>query len=89
MPNIRHADKGVTVDTLRREPARIFFPSELAAGGIVHCYDTLTRAVAAKRLPPPYRIGRRIGWEGRALLRMIGASPTVPEISDLELPPAA
>jgi hypothetical protein len=74
MPNIRRAGSDITLDTLREHPGRIFFPSDLADARIVNCYDQLTRAVRSKRLPPPYRLGTRMGWEGRDILKMIGDS---------------
>jgi hypothetical protein len=74
MPNIRRAGKDITLDTLRAQPGRIFFPNELADACVVNCYDSLTRAVKTGRLPQPYRIGNRMGWEGRDILKMVYAS---------------
>jgi hypothetical protein len=74
MPNIRRAGKDITLDTLREQPGRIFFPNDLADAGIVNCYDQLTRAVRSGRLPKPYRCGIRMGWEGRDILAMLDAS---------------
>jgi hypothetical protein len=74
MPNIRRAGKDITLDTLREQPARIFFPNEMADARVVNCYDQLTRAVKSGRLPKPYRVGNRMGWEGRDILAMLNAS---------------
>ncbi|WP_270934309.1 hypothetical protein [Falsiroseomonas oryzae] len=57
-----------TLDDLRREPGRLVFTSDLRRLGVARSYDGL------KGLPPPLKLpGRRLAWEGRAILTAIGA----------------
>jgi hypothetical protein len=64
----------LTLDDLRREPGRLVFLPELALMGIVGSYDTARRWIKKGRLPKPYCLGSRKAWEGRAILKAIGAS---------------
>lgn len=79
MPNITPANNGLTLDDLRRNPGQLVFPNGLAEIGVFRSYDAITRAVETGRLPKPYKLGQRSAWEGRAILRMVGASAAIPE----------
>jgi hypothetical protein len=73
--NGRHGSYVVlTLDDVRREPGRLVFLHELALMGIVSSYDAARRWIKTGRLPDPYRLGSRKAWEGRAILKAIGAS---------------
>ncbi|HEY3911583.1 MAG TPA: hypothetical protein VGM07_17105 [Stellaceae bacterium] len=67
-----------TLDDLRKYPGRLVLTHELRAMGIAPSYDTLSNAVKDGRLPKPYKLGQRLAWEGRDVLKMIGASPEIP-----------
>ena len=68
----------LTLDDLRHEPGRLVFLREIALMGIVRSYDAAQRLVKSGKLPEPYRIGSRAAWEARDILRMIGATATIP-----------
>jgi hypothetical protein len=67
----------LTLDDLRREPGRLVFLHELALMGVFGSYDAAKRWIKTGRLPEPYCLGSRKAWEGRAILKAIGA-PEVP-----------
>jgi hypothetical protein len=91
MPNIRYRtieeDPDLwprSLDDLRRNPGRPVNLAGLARIGVVHSYD------GAKKLPPPLNMpSERRTWEGRTILRAIGADPELADDAKAVADPSA
>jgi hypothetical protein len=89
MPNILTAEQSqelesrircsLTLDDLRREPDRFVFLPDLVSMRIFRSYGTARRWVESGKLPEPYHLAAGKAWEGRDVLRAIGACETVRE----------
>jgi hypothetical protein len=91
MPNIRYRtieeDPDLwprSLDDLRRNPGRPVTLDLLARIGVVVSYD------GARKLPPPLNMpSERRTWEGRTILRAIGADLELPDDAKAEGDPSA
>ena len=74
-----------SLDDLRRNPGRPVFLDGLARIGLVTSYD------GAKKLPRSLDMPseRRRAWEGRTILRAIGADLELPDDTKAEANPSA
>jgi hypothetical protein len=89
MPNILTAGRSPTLpsgsnvfptlDELRRQPDRLVFLPDLVSMRILRSYGAARRWVETGRLPEPYRLASGKAWEGRDVLKAIGAQGKIPE----------
>jgi hypothetical protein len=77
MPNIRPANRGISLDTIRQNPGGLFFLDDLAEARIFRSYDAAYGAEKAGRIKL-IRVGRRLAVEGRDAPKMLGVSPAIP-----------
>ena len=71
----------LTLDDLRRQPDRLVFLPDLVSMRILRSYGAARRWVEAGRLPEPYRLATGKAWEGRDVLKAIGAQAKFPEVA--------
>jgi hypothetical protein len=81
MPTIRVPKdrRPLTLDDLRRNPGLLIGPSDLVRLGLFRSYDPIKQAYRSGKLAVPYRLpnGRPL-WEGRDILKLLGASVEIP-----------
>ena len=91
MPNILTAEESQalksrvgsspSLDDLRREPDRLVFLPDLVSMRILRSYGAARRWVQNGRLPEPYRLATGKAWEGREILKAIGAQAKFSEVA--------
>ena len=67
-----------TLDDLRRQPDRLVFLPDLVSMRVLRSYGAARRWVETGRLPEPYHLATGKAWEGRDVLRAIGAKAKGP-----------
>jgi hypothetical protein len=70
-----------TLDDLRQQPDRLVFLPDLVSMRILRSYGAARRWVQNGRLPEPYRLATGKAWEGRDVLKAIGAQAKFPDVA--------